>query len=149
MVKIPIQKKLLFKKSQGLTMIEIALFVFSITVLIIALSFTYSYTRKKSRDEKRKSDIRLIMNALEIKYNENLRYPDEIPNFQTQITPGLTILQPQLNTIPAGFEGRNYFWYTDNNKQKFCVYFQLELNNKWYSCMPNSCRVSDKPCEDF
>lgn len=145
------QKKLLFKRNQGLTLIEVLLVTIIIGALVAALSFTVGYSKKRARDERRKADLRAIVNALELKYNENLRYPNEIPSFfpGSSIPPGLTILRPELDYVPTGFEGRNYFWYTDENKQKFCLYFQLEINNKWFSCMTNGCRMADSPCQGF
>lgn len=141
-------KKTFFKKNQGFTIIELSLIVLIIAILIVALTFTFTTARKRSRDEKRKTDLRAIIHALEMKYNDELRYP-EIGTTETSIPPGSDKLKPYLYPIPNEFGGVSYYWYTDNDRQKFCVYFQLETNNKYFSCTTSGCRVTDVKCPDF
>ncbi len=140
------QNKSFSREKKGLTLIEILVAVLIATLLTAAISVTITSARKKAGDNRSKYDLRDIVNALELKYNDLGRYPD-LPDSPTKIG-DTTILAPYLNSPPTG-NGR-YYWYDDNNSQKFCVYFQLEADpSKYFSCSHKGCVVGNNICPNF
>jgi len=140
------------QKNRGFTLVEVLLIVFILAVLVAALSFTFSNIPKKARDRRGMSDLRAIVHALEMTYNDDLHYPD-LPNSETTIKSTINTsgnpLSSYLPDIPQGNGVREYFWKDDGtlNPQNFCVYFQLEVDpSKYFSCSHSGCRVSDQRC---
>jgi len=140
------------QKNRGFTLVEVLLIVFILAVLVAALSFSLSNIPKKARDRRGMSDLRAIVHALEMKYNDDLHYPD-LPDSETTIKSTINTsgnpLSSYLPDIPQGNGVREYFWKDDgtSNPQNFCVYFQLEVDpSKYFSCTHSGCRVSDKGC---
>ena len=140
------------QKNRGFTLVEVLLIVFILAVLVAALSFTFSNIPKKARDRRGMSDLRAIVHALEMKYNDDLHYPD-LPDSETTIKSTINTsgnpLSSYLPDIPQGNGVREYFWKDDgtSNHQNFCVYFQLEVDpSKYFSCSHSGCRVSDQRC---
>jgi general secretion pathway protein G len=68
-----------FKKSKnvtsGFTLIEILVVISIIAILTATAAVSYTNVQMKSRDGKRKSDIRAIQQALAVYYQDNGRYP--------------------------------------------------------------------------
>jgi prepilin-type N-terminal cleavage/methylation domain-containing protein len=140
------------QKNRGFTLVEVLLIVFILAVLVAALSFTFSNIPKKTRDRRGMSDLRAIVHALEMKYNDDLHYPN-LPDSETTIKSTINTsgnpLSSYLPDIPQGNGVREYFWKDDgtSNPQNFCVYFQLEVDpSKYFSCTHSGCRVSDQKC---
>ena len=141
------------QKDRGFTLIEILFIVAILAVLIAALSFSFSNIPKKARDRRGMSDLRAIVHALEMKYNENLHYPN-LPDAETSISDTINLqgnpLLPHLSELPQGNGVREYHWKDDStlNPQNFCVYFQLETDpSKYFSCTRLGCRISNTYCE--
>jgi type II secretory pathway pseudopilin PulG len=142
------------QKNRGFTLVEVLLIVFILAVLVAALSFTFSNIPKKARDRRGMSDLRTIVHALEMKYNDDLHYPFALPNSDNvtieSTLGGSNPLFPYMNSndIPTGNGVRKYYWKVDSsNFQNFCVYFQLEVDpSKYFSCTHSGCRVSDQKC---
>ena len=146
------------QEDRGFTLVEILLIVLVLAILVGALSFSFSNIPKKARDRRGMSDLRAIVHALEMKYNENLQYPNlpdpGTPENQTTIRYTINIsgnpLLPHLGQIPQGNGVREYHWKDDgtSNPQNFCVYFQLETDpSKYFSCTRLGCRISNTYCE--
>jgi hypothetical protein len=147
-----LRKDLVLKSSKSFRLMEALFFVFIFFVLIVTLSFSFSNIPKKERDRRGMKDLRTITHILELKYNENLRYPD-LPDSAQTISSTLQItnpLFPYLENVPKGNGVREYYWKDDgsSNPQNFCVYFQLEVDSsKYFSCTRLGCKISGKICE--
>ncbi len=140
--------------NRGFTLIELLMVITIIVILITVIAVNFSDMRKKDRDTRAKVDIRQIVNAFELKYNELQHYPPTPPTFAPcatglcgePIPAGDTSLDPYLNPIPQGNGARQYFWYDDGSSQpqKFCLYFQLELDpSEYFTCSNMGCQISN------
>lgn len=141
-----------FKKNSGFTLVELLLVLTIIVFLIAIVSINFMDMRKKQRDIKGKADLRQIVNALELRYNDLGYYPTSLPTpfscatdlCGEQILPVNEDLQIYLNPIPTGNGVRQYFWYREGNNrpQKFCLYFQLELDpTRYFTCSNYGCVI--------
>lgn len=105
-------KKNFFKKS--FTLLEM-LVVIGIISVIVSFGFSsYSTAQKKSRDAKRKQDLKAIQNAFEQYYSIcNYNYPSSLPTNGNKLT-ATTANCPSLSssvdliTMPADPLGGNY-----------------------------------------
>lgn len=156
------REKKIFLKNKGFTLIELLVIITILLFFIIIASVNFSDMRKKSRDIKGKNDLKQIINALELRYNDLAYYPTTIPVYSSCLT-GLcgqpialtstTDLEPYLNPVPTGNGVREYYWYREsgNRPQKFCLYFQLELEpSSYFTCSNSGCIIkNDTTCLGF
>ncbi|MEO8065948.1 MAG: type II secretion system protein [Candidatus Doudnabacteria bacterium] len=63
------------KKNQGFTLIELLVVIAIIGILAAVVLVSLNSARAKSRDARRVADVRQIMTALELFYNDNNGYP--------------------------------------------------------------------------
>lgn len=62
-------------KSNGFSLIELLVVIVIISILIGAASVSYAKTQQKSRDARRKTDLKAIQQALEQYHTKNNTYP--------------------------------------------------------------------------
>jgi prepilin-type N-terminal cleavage/methylation domain-containing protein len=65
------------KKQQGFTLIELLVVIAIIGILAAVVLVSLNSARQKSRDSRRLADVRQLMTALELFYNDNNSYPDD------------------------------------------------------------------------
>lgn len=144
------------KRKKGFTLLEVAVSVLVISFLLAGITIAIENNAKRDRDNVAKNDIRKIAMALELKYNQNLAYPNlpdpHLPREEQKILPGDERLYPFLIPTPFSNGVREYFWFDDGSErpQKFCVFFQLESNSsQYFSCTKSGCKSSEIICPDF
>lgn len=149
-------RKMKTKLTRGFTLLEAAISILVISFLLAGITIAADNTAKRSRDNNAKSDIRKIAMALELKYSQDLTYPNlpdfHLPREEQKIFPGDERLYPFLVPTPSGNGVRDYFWFDDGKErpQKFCVFFQLESNpSQYFSCTKGGCKSSEIICPDF
>ena len=63
------------QKNSGFTLIELLVVIAIIGILAAVVLVSLNSARQKSRDAKRLADVRQVMTALELFYNDNNKYP--------------------------------------------------------------------------
>lgn len=76
-------------KQRGFTLLELLVVISLIGLLITIGSVSYTTGQKKSRDARRKGDMRAIQNGFEQFYAENLRYPKSETEGDSTVQGGL------------------------------------------------------------
>jgi len=77
----------------GFTLIELLIVIGIIGILAAVVLVSLNSARTKSRDAKRLADVRQIMTALELYYNDNSGYPQTTVSDSTSVS-GVTIVKP-------------------------------------------------------
>ncbi len=124
------------KYSKGFTLIELLVVIAIIGVLSSVVLASLNSARAKSRDARRKMDLKQLYNATEIKYSTDGIYPSTAGWINNGV-PGLvpTYIN-KLSDDPGGNGGTNYqYWRKDysgygcmtlNDNSKFGYYAKLE-----------------------
>lgn len=91
---------------QGFTLIELLVVIAIIGVLASVVLATLTSARAKSRDAKRIGDVRQVMTALELFYNDNNRYPTATTNVPTSSdgAPAFSTHLASYPTAPTPFD---------------------------------------------
>ncbi|TSC53600.1 MAG: Uncharacterized protein LiPW31_339, partial [Microgenomates group bacterium LiPW_31] len=122
---------MVFRKNNGLTMIELLIVLAILSVFILVAIFTYLGQLAKGRDARRKADLDKIQNVLEDYLNDEVCYPEpgEI------LTDGKICKKPfspylsQLPCDPINNTFYNYFYSFDSTKTCkgwYKIYTKLE-----------------------
>ena len=91
-------RNLINRKERGFTLIELLVVIAIIGILAAVVLVSLNSARAKSRDARRIADIRQIMTALELFYNDNGGYPAAVSN---QPSGGNPAWSTYLNTWPT------------------------------------------------
>ena len=143
-------------RKKRFTLIELLVVIAVIGLISSIVLVAFGPARKKARDAKGQSEIKQIMTAFQMKYSDNAVYPDgsgtTIPNAApgSAIPSGNTLLAPYLSPVPTSNGVRSYYWYDDGVGQKFCVYFQREIDGVYFACSYRDCKTNTAAsCPDF
>jgi type II secretion system protein G len=121
------------KKFRGFTLIELLVVIGIIGILAVVVIAAMSTARGKARDDKRISDVRSMMVALELFYSDNARYPTATSNLPTPAdgSPAFNSYLAVLPDVPVPNDGdctpaNNAYVYAQTNSGKnysivFCL----------------------------
>lgn len=111
-------------KSRGFSLVELLTAVLVISLLIISSYLVIPRLIKRVFDSRRKSDLDKIKNSLEIYYNFENRYPDELPECGQPLSYGNQIILPSFPCDPL--TRQPYYYQTKKiNSQSFRIYAML------------------------
>ncbi len=129
------------QKLFGFTLLELLVVIGIIAVLVGLSTVSYSTAQKKSRDAKRKEDLRSIHNALEQYYAIcGYQYPTPVSDangnyYASVICP--TPTQAIMPTVPTDPKGPTPYYCNpcNANEYKICANLESEVNP---FCVSNS-----------
>ena len=130
-----------FSEKKGFTLIELLVVVAIIGLLSTIVLVVLGPAREQARDAKGESDLRQIMTAFELKYHDDEEYPS-LPDDLTNIGAADTTLDPYLNPTPYANGGRTYQWKDGGDDQKFCVLFEYEEKEGYFTCSYRGCQTN-------
>ncbi len=133
-----LQKPLI--KNKAFTLIELLVIVAVIGMLAAIVLVYLGGAREKARDSKGEAELKQIVNAMQMKYTEDGMYPDLPPDL-TDVPTNDTRLAPHLSPAPYSNGMRNYQWYNEGDRQKFCVLFEYENQTGYYTCSHMGCYI--------
>jgi len=127
---------------KGFTLIELLIVIAVIGILSSVVLVGLGPVQKQGRDARRISDLRQVQNGLELYYNKNGKYPDNITSWD-QLSNVIINAQVGISNVPKDPSlGRSYYYFSDGTT--YCLGAQLEdLNN------PNWTRSIDCPGAGF
>lgn len=112
------------KAKKGFTLIELLVVIAIIGILAGIVLVSLSGARSSARDARRQSNINSIKTAMELYYNDNNGYLQQVAAPTTQL--------PSLNPVPLDpSTGVSYGWVNNtstgtNTNQSYCSYAILE-----------------------
>jgi len=127
------------RKKQGFTLIELLVVIAVIGVLSSVIFVSLGPARKRSRDAKRKADLRQINTAMEVCYNDKdcaggSKYPATTAGANTLTSIGYIMTKVPLDSINTS--PYQYTW-TDGANEYYCLYIKSEsLTDTWF-CSSN------------
>ena len=138
------------KRKPGFTLIELLVVIIIIGIIATIVLISLQSVRMKARDSRRVSDIRQLMLAFELYYDDHLEYPgkgiigvvakppDRLPPYldETPEDPGNIVLACQ----PEGYRWWGNYDYT----QKYCLWACLE-NGTFFAASPKGTKVLSIP----
>jgi len=121
---------MVFRKNNGLTMIELIIVLAILSVFILVAIFTYLGQLAKGRDAKRKADLDKTQNVLEDYLNDKICYPDGLTCGSTAGTDMAGYIS-EVPCDPINNTYYNYFYSYDGRPEVVCkswykIYTKLE-----------------------
>lgn len=127
---------------KGFTLIELLVAIAIIGILVAVGLATLTNARSKARDARRESDMRQILLAMELAYDDTQTYPTSV-TIPSQIRPGAG---GYLDPVPRDPQGNvSYGWYDNTiDSSQFCVWSTLE-NGRYFAASERATRDLPTP----
>lgn len=122
---------------KGFTLIEVLVVIAMISLLVVGLIIAINPTvqLQKTRDGRRKSDIRLIQTALQLYRADQGGYPDSIPNFfatggRSLVDDPSNVQTTYIQNVPKDpLTGTDYYYDADSPPGGYSIYSCLETKS--------------------
>lgn len=126
------------KIKKGFTLIELLVTTTVILLLTSIAIVSYASASKRSRDNKRISDLETVRSALEIYRSENGLYP-VVSSFSNMVTE----LTGFINQAPSDPKTGNSYYYSSSDGSTYTLCAYIESTDLQGSCTGNpSCGTS-------
>jgi prepilin-type N-terminal cleavage/methylation domain-containing protein len=146
----------IYRKFKGFTLIELLVVISIIGILVSVVIASYGSIQKKSRDERRKSDLAEISSALILYFQDFDKYPGDIGSYPSDnsggwipgVSPTFFKNLPQdpgnSGTSSTDCSSEFTYCYLKNSDESFTLWTQLE-NEKDPDIAPNDlCDIDPK-----
>lgn len=136
------------RKSSGFTLIELLVVILIIGFLSTVILVSLQGVRGKARDARRQSDIRQMMTAMELYYDDRLQYFEKgligtVVDFPSAITPYLDPVPQDPGHMMAACQPEGYRWWGNSGEpQKYCLWACLE-SGSFFAASPKGTKVLD------
>jgi len=114
------------RRSLGFTLIEIIIVMALLAILSTALWSNFISAINKGKDSRRKQDLKTIVEALELYYNDEASYPLELIWGISLANPDGTVY---LQKIPNDPLSNRSYCYDRSDENTFIIYTNLENPN--------------------
>jgi len=129
-------------KQKGFTLIELLIVIAIIGLLSSILAAALSNARKSARDTQRQANVKQLMAALELYYNDNNAYPlsggASSPNngwsssADSSWATLYTALSPYMQKMPTDPLNNGPAWSVYGNTNYNLSYYSIGCNQQWY-----------------
>ncbi len=134
------------KSDAGFTLIELLVVIAIIGILSGVVLVSLSPVKAKARDSRRVSDVHQIMLALELDYNDKLKYMEKgavgsIVQLPLSIAPYLDQVPQETGVIMPVCQPEGYRWYGNTGQaQKYCLWSCLE-SGQFFAASPKGTKL--------
>jgi type II secretion system protein G len=120
--------QLLKNKQRGFTLIELLVVIAIIGTLATVVLASLNEARSKARDVRRLADLRQIVLALEMYYDDNNFYPGDANEIGCDDWPDLSsnLVPNYLGSLPLDPGTHSYAYEADSDKQSYILRAQME-----------------------
>jgi len=134
------------KRKFGFTLIELLVVVTIIGIIAAIVLISLQSVRMKARDSRRVSDIRQLMLAFELYYDDHLEYPEKgvigvVAKPPAAIAPYLDETPEDPGNIVLACQPEGYRWWGNaGQSQKYCLWACLEVGT-FFAASPKGTKV--------
>jgi len=147
-------KKKLLTLTRGFTLIELLVVIAIIGILVAISSVSYQRAVKLSRDNKRKTDLEQLRQALETYRSENGKYPllDTVNvNANTHGNFAIALVNGEfISTIPQDPKYNNYYYryvkVGSNTTYSLCATLEVNPGQTLSKCSGSICGTNSLAC---
>ncbi len=133
-------------KKTGFTLIELLVVVTIIGIIATIVLVSLQSVRMKARDSRRVSDVRQLMTAFELYYDDHLKYPEKgvigvVAKLPAAIPPYLEETPEDPGNVVLACQPEGYRWWGNaGQSQKYCLWACLETGT-FFAASPKGTKV--------